>query len=922
MPPPWPPRSDDQVTHQVLGSDEAAQAQKGEMGYVVAEVPAALKAPESPVPEPIPRVVRHDTRFGQLLEKFRDCEIREGGKTQDVILDKFFEACELYRDMLSKLGRAASVVVGDIEHNLGKSKAVYLEAPEERKTLTAYLRLPASHVGIEKITWLLRGVEFFLTMIKLIFTPESGGNPAVEAYQQTLMQYHGWDGIVQSEGLVLGEASAEQRQALCERDAPPASAAGLDVVKWMIELMKIEGKWKPVACRMEGSSGFQVEVSKDASLSWASALKLAGEAVDVEDAEYRKPLDLVRQLARDRWHLSEDLIVLTSGGGTLSDHSRSEDVRGDVFFFLQKCLESEVDVVPARLDPADPTLAAFGGGEELDEVVGQRCVDVIDPAFEAFRGNIAEARARIAESRPGDATPARASDCEAVGEKSKTSRDASRPLSEYVRFETEEGMALLYDPSPLDKWIGKSYRWDSRRQCHVETSTGDVLSAEDSEDFQRYVQRHNERRQTGNQADELVKLVAAYNPAVEEGKKVYKPPVDKQRHGEVSITTQTAELRHRTDKTKKDAKKKKKGEKKEKKDKKDKKAKKNKLDAHNAGEMVKEKQQQDDTTAEPPIQEEVDWGSDVEDTVASLALRCEERVHVQRLAARAVLDNLTSHRSACSRSMSLLAQKSSRVQTKLSDSLEKVEVSMKALESVGLHAALQTQGRTTLADVMPRERIRRFTEALEAERAQLIQRLEKLQRQDSQLQALCDQVAERVEQLILEDSVGVEAKAILEEQGRAQRELLPELRALVPSAGAAPSTVLEDEKRSALVLDSVKTACANVRSSLDQLQSCWDRQHQTFVQRLREVAYVQSKVRYVERQAALLEEEVNAQSNNSQQLNRLQKMPRAYNSTLREVALRRQFRARYLAQCEKALTTLSRMVEVENSRNWSAGSFS
>eukprot|EP00439_Symbiodinium_sp_Y106_P068527 s1253_g11.t1 len=513
-------------------------------------------------------------------------------------------------------------------------------------------------------------------------------------------------------------------------------------------------------------------VSKLRSANMRVCHGLAGEAVDVEDTEYRKPLDLVRseqgpalrcdtapapavsqavcprslespfrgqaqsvRSAFECWsvvRVTEDLIVLTCGGGTLSTQPselarhfpcpchgampampampllvsflpsgvgfggapKKQDVSGDVFFFLQKCLESEVDVVAARLDPADPTLAAFGGGEDLDEVVGQRCVDVIDPAFEAFRGNIAEARARIAESRP----------------------------------------------------------------------------------------------------------------------------------------------------------------------------------------------------------------------VAALALRCEERVAVQRLAARAVLDNLTSHRSACSRSMSLLAQKSSRVQTKLSDSLDKVEVSMKALESehalVGLHAALQTQGRTTLADVMPRERIRRFTEALEAERAQLIQRLEKLQRQDSQLQALCDQVAERVEQLILEESVGVEAKAILEEQGRAQRELLPELRALVPSAGAAPSTVLEDEKRSALVLDSVKTACANVRSSLDQLQSCWDRQHQTFVQRLREVAYVQSKVRYVERQAALLEEEVNAQSNNSQQLNRLQKMPRAYNSTLREVALRRQFRARYLAQ----------MVEVENSR--------
>ncbi|CAE7038213.1 GLTP1 [Symbiodinium sp. CCMP2456] len=267
MPPPWPPRSDDQaLSHQVLGAEDG-QAKEATgasgMGYVVAEaeVPAVLKAP-SPAPEPIPaRVVPHDTRFGQLLEKFRDCEIREGGKMQDVILDKFFEACELYRDMLSKLGRAASVVVGDIEHNLGKSKAVYLEAPEERKTFTAYLQLPASHLGIEKITWLLRGVEFFLTMIKLIFTPESGGNPAVEAYQQTLMQYHGWmlqqtvklgmrampskEGIVQSEGLVLGDgdASPEQRKALCERDAPPASAAGIEVVKWMIELMKIEGKW-------------------------------------------------------------------------------------------------------------------------------------------------------------------------------------------------------------------------------------------------------------------------------------------------------------------------------------------------------------------------------------------------------------------------------------------------------------------------------------------------------------------------------------------------------------------------------------------------------------------------------------------------------------------------------------------------------
>mmetsp|Transcript_26792 Transcript_26792/g.63806 ORF Transcript_26792/g.63806 Transcript_26792/m.63806 type:complete len:561 (-) Transcript_26792:140-1822(-) len=425
---------------------------------------------------------------------------------------------------------------------------------------------------------------------------------------------------------------------------------------------------------------------------------LAGEVVQV-DSEYRKPLDLVRQHARERWSLQlEDLIVLTSNGNVLSAESREEEVE-EVYFFTRQCLETQVEVIPDRLDPADPSLAAFGGVEELDDVVGQRCEDVIDPVFEAFRSNIAEARARILESRP----------------------------------------------------------------------------------------------------------------------------------------------------------------------------------------------------------------------VVALAQRCEERAQAQTRAARAVLENLNSHRTACGRSISLLVQKSNRVQAKLSDCLEKVEASMKALESVALHTALQSEGRQCLADVVPRDRILRFTESLEAEAAQLVQRLEKLQRQDSQLEGMCEQVAERVEQLIREDAVGAEAQQIHEEQVCAQREL-PKLRALVPSAGAAPAMVLEDEKRSALLRDRVTSACAKLLRAMEQLQSCWDRQHQMFVQRLREVAYVQSKVRYVERQAALLEEEVNAQSSKAQQLARLQKMPKAYYSALREVGLRRQFRERYVAQAEKARTTLSRMVEAENSR--------
>ena len=64
--------------------------------------------------------------------------------------------------------------------------------------------------------------------------------------------------------------------------------------------------------------------------------------------------------------------------------------------------------------------------------------------------------------------------------------ESQRPLSEYVRFETKEGMALLFHPSPLDKWIGQNYKWDSKHQHHVDPSTGRILSPEESEDYRRY----------------------------------------------------------------------------------------------------------------------------------------------------------------------------------------------------------------------------------------------------------------------------------------------------------------------------------------------------------------------------------------------------------------------------------------------------
>lgn len=300
---------------------------------------------------------------------------------------------------------------------------------------------------------------------------------------------------------------------------------------------------------------------------------------------------------------------------------------------------------------------------------------------------------------------------------------------------------------------------------------------------------------------------------------------------------------------------------------------------------------------------------------AALAARCEARVDVQRLAVRAVLDNLTHHRSTCGRSMTLFLQKYERVQERFERSLGQVDVSLAALGAIALHPALRAPGRETLGDAVPRDRIGRFAAGLQAERAQLAQRLEKLRRQDSQARGLCEQVAEKVRRLIEDDAVLAAARDLRGEHDRAEREMLGALRCMVPSPGAAPISVLEDEKRSTALLADLSKVCRDVALlKLSGLQLCWDRQRAAVLQRLREVAFVQAKVRNVERQAALLEEEINVQRNHSQQLSHLQKMPRAYHGAVAEIARRRQFRARYVQQAEQAKSALSRMVDEENVR--------
>ena len=100
-------------------------------------------------------------------------------------------------------------------------------------------------------------------------------------------------------------------------------------------------------------------------------------------------------------------------------------------------------------------------------------------------------------------------------------RGRAKPWARYVRFETENGLALLYEPGPLDRWIGKNIRHDWRSRKFVDRETGEPLTVEEAKDYKRYIHRHNERRATGRSADKLVELVGKHNPGIEEELRIY-----------------------------------------------------------------------------------------------------------------------------------------------------------------------------------------------------------------------------------------------------------------------------------------------------------------------------------------------------------------------------------------------------------------
>ena len=62
---------------------------------------------------------------------------------------------------------------------------------------------------------------------------------------------------------------------------------------------------------------------------------------------------------------------------------------------------------------------------------------------------------------------------------------------------------------------------DRRAHKYYDRTTVDELTEEDTKDYKRYIQRHDERRDTARRADKLVQLVGEHNPNIEEELRIY-----------------------------------------------------------------------------------------------------------------------------------------------------------------------------------------------------------------------------------------------------------------------------------------------------------------------------------------------------------------------------------------------------------------
>lgn len=186
------------------------------------------------------------TAFASLPDKCLQAYIRDkDGNFCDVAMDKFFEALVIYREAQPLMGKTVQWILADFDSNYAVSKAEYEADVKARKTLRGFLQTELDarihqledgnghdlHLkdpsGACQLQWLLRALEFFLTMLHLLFV-EGDNHGASNAYATTLSQYHGWMTSVPLRALLSampGRDSICAIEALCPKATSPESRA-------------------------------------------------------------------------------------------------------------------------------------------------------------------------------------------------------------------------------------------------------------------------------------------------------------------------------------------------------------------------------------------------------------------------------------------------------------------------------------------------------------------------------------------------------------------------------------------------------------------------------------------------------------------------------------------------------------------------
>ena len=82
-----------------------------------------------------------------------------------------------------------------------------------------------------------------------------------------------------------------------------------------------------------------------------------------------------------------------------------------------------------------------------------------------------------------------------------------------TQFVTRKRLHMQYPPDPLDKWIARDIQL-SPGGDYVDNTTGEALSTEEREEYERYQRRFHKRCKLGGKADRLVRIVDRYMPRI------------------------------------------------------------------------------------------------------------------------------------------------------------------------------------------------------------------------------------------------------------------------------------------------------------------------------------------------------------------------------------------------------------------------